>query len=186
MLAGCRSIHWCVPTLTPSPSHRLSERMTPTPFEALREVVRPEWIDANGHLNMGYYVVAFDLATDAWLDHIGLTPAERDRSGATTFTLESHVNYLREVKEADPLRFTTRLLAYDAKRIHYFHEMHHATGGFLAATNELMSLHVSLATRRAAPMAEDVLARLAEVLSEHETLPMPSQVGRRIGLDAKP
>ena len=160
--------------------------MTPTPFDAHRGVVRAEWIDANGHLNMGYYVVAFDLATDAWLDHIGLTEAERVRSGATTFTLESHVNYLREVKEADALRFTTRLLAFDAKRIHYFHEMHHATEGYLAATNELMSLHVNLATRRAAPMAEDVLARLADVLSVHETLPMPSQVGRRIGLDAKP
>ena len=160
--------------------------MTSAPFDVHRDVVRPEWIDANGHLNMGYYVVAFDLATDAWLDHIGLTAAERDRSGVTTFTLESHVNYLREVKEGDPLRFTTRLLAYDAKRIHYFHEMHHATGGYLAATNELMSLHVNLEARRAAPMAEDVLARLAEVLSVHETLPMPSQVGRRIGLGAKP
>ena len=160
--------------------------MTSAPFDVHRDVVRPEWIDANGHLNMGYYVVAFDLATDAWLDHIGLTAAERDRSGVTTFTLESHVNYLGEVKEGDPLRFTTRLLAYDAKRIHYFHEMHHATGGYLAATNELMSLHVNLEARRAAPMAEDVLARLAEVLSVHETLPMPSQVGRRIGLDAKP
>ena len=159
--------------------------MTSTPFDAHRGVVRPEWIDANGHLNMGYYVVAFDLATDAWLDHIGLTAAERDRSGATTFTLESHVNYLREVKEADPLRFTTRLLAFDAKRIHYFHEMHHATEGYLAATNELMSLHVNLETRRAAPMAADVLARLADVLSVHDGLPVPSQVGRRIGLDAK-
>ena len=129
-------------------------------------------------------MVAFDRATDTWLDHIGLTAAERDRSGVTTFTLESHVNYLREVKEADPLRFTTRLLAFDAKRIHYFHEMLHATEGFLAATNELMSLHVKLATRRAAPMAPEVLARLADVLSRHDTLPVPPQVGRRIGLDS--
>ena len=56
--------------------------------------------------------------------------------------------------------------------------------GFLAATNELMSLHVSLETRRAGPMSADVLARLADVLSVHETLPVPPQVGRRIGLDA--
>ena len=160
--------------------------MTPAPFDAHRDVVRPEWIDANGHLNMGYYVVAFDFATDSWLDHIGLTASERTRSGATTFTLESHVNYLREVKEADPLRFTTRLLAFDAKRIHYFHEMHHATEGYLAATNELMSLHVNLGTRRAAPMAATVLARLADVLTLHQSLSVPPQVGRRIGLDAKP
>jgi len=158
--------------------------VTSAPFDEHRDVVRPEWIDDNGHFNMGYYVVAFDLATDAWLDHIGLSASERAQSGATTFTLESHVNYLRELREAAPLRFTTRLLAFDQKRIHYFHEMFHATEGFLAATNELMSLHVKLATRRGAPMAPEVLARLADVLSLHETLPLPPQVGRRIGLDS--
>ncbi len=62
---------------------------------------------------------------------------------------------MREVGEGDPLRFTTRLLGWDAKRIHYFHEMYHATEGYLAATNELMSLHVSQETRRAAPMAPE-------------------------------
>ncbi len=159
--------------------------MTATLFDEHRDVVRPEWIDENGHFNMGYYVVAFDRATDAWLDHIGLTATERESNGVTTFTLESHVNYLRELHENAPLRFTTRLLAFDQKRIHYFHEMFHETEGFLAATNELMSLHVNLATRRGGPMAEDVLARLADILSRHETLPVPPQVGRRIGLDAK-
>ena len=52
----------------------------------------------------------------------------------------------------------------------------------MAATNELMSLHVNLAKRRAAPMAADVLVRLGDVLTLHETLPVPDQVGRRIGL----
>ncbi len=158
--------------------------MASAPFDGHRDVVRPEWIDDNDHLNMGYYVVAFDRATDTWLDHIGLTASERTRSGVTTFTLESHVNYLRDLRVAAPLRFTTRLLGFDTKRIHYIHEMYHATEGFLAATNELMSLHVSLSTRRAEPMSADVLARLADVLSLHETLPVPPQVGRRIGLDA--
>ncbi len=160
--------------------------MTSAPFDAYRAVVRPEWIDDNGHLNMGYYVVVFDSATDAWLDYVGLSASENARTGVSTFTLESHVNYLREVREAAPLRFTTRLLGFDAKRIHYFHEMHHATDGYLAATNELMSLHVSRATRRAAPMAAEVLTRLADVLSQHQTLPVPPQVGRRIGLDMRP
>ena len=172
--------------MTPAPFDATPLDVTPSdaaPFDVHRDVVRPEWIDANGHFNMGYYVVAFDMATDTWLDYIGLTASERAQSGVTTFTLESHVNYLRELREGAPLRFTTRLLAFDEKRIHYFHEMHHATEGFLAATNELMSLHVSLATRRSAPMAANVLARLADILSVHETLPVPPRVGRRIGLD---
>ena len=37
----------------------------PAPFDRYRTVVRPEWIDHNGHMNMGFYLVVFDLATDA-------------------------------------------------------------------------------------------------------------------------
>jgi acyl-CoA thioester hydrolase len=155
------------------------------PFDEFRAVVRPDWIDDNGHLNMGYYVVVFDQATDAWLAHIGLGPEDRARMGVTTFTLESHVCYLREVLEGTPLAFTTRLLGFDQKRIHYVHEMRHGDEGFVAATNELMSLHVSRTTRRSAPMAPEVLARLDAVMGLHEAVPIPAQVGRRMGLDAK-
>jgi acyl-CoA thioester hydrolase len=133
------------------------------PFDAYRDVVRPEWIDHNQHMNMGYYLVVFDFATD-----------------------ETHLTYHREVRAADPLRFTTQLLAYDPKRIHYFHAMYHATEGYLAATNELMSLHVSLATRRASPMAPPVLSRLAAIQNAHDPLTRPVQVGRTIGLANRP
>jgi acyl-CoA thioester hydrolase len=155
-------------------------------FDEYRNHVRPEWIDYNDHFNMGYYVVVFDLATDAWLEHIGLGETHKREQGVTTFTLESHVNYLRELRSGDPLRFTTQLLDFDEKRIHYIHQMSHAGEGFLAATNELMSLHVSDTTRRAAPMEAGVQSRLAEVRSEHAKIPLPSQVGRRIGLHEKP
>ncbi len=155
-------------------------------FDEYRDVVRPEWIDENQHMNMGYYVVVFDFATDAWLDHIGLDAGHKMENQVTTFTLESHVTYLRELREGDPLRFTTQLLGFDAKRIHYVHRMYHAEAGFLAATNELMSLHLSQATRRSAPMAEHVQARLALIERAHRELPIPHQVGRVIGLTARP
>ena len=86
----------------------------------------------------------------AW---VGLDDAHRREHDVTTFCLEAHVTYHREVRSGDPLRFTTVLLGHDAKRLHYIHAMYHATEGFLASTNELMSLHVSQATRGAAPMA---------------------------------
>jgi acyl-CoA thioester hydrolase len=137
-------------------------------------------------MNMGYYLVVFDLATDAWFGYVGLDETHRAAHQVTTFCLEAHVTYHREVKEGDPLRFTTRLLDHDAKRIHYFHEMHHATEHYLAATNELMSLHVSERTRRGAPMAPVIRERLARIQAVHATLPRPPQVGRRIGLGASP
>lgn len=156
------------------------------PFDAYRDVVRPEWIDHNAHMNMGYYLVVFDLATDAFLAWAGLDAAHRAAHDVTTFCLEAHVTYHREVRAGDPLRFTTLLLGHDAKRIHYIHAMYHATEGYLAATNELMSLHVSRRTRRGAGMAPDVLERLARIQAAHDALPRPPQAGRRIGLDARP
>jgi acyl-CoA thioester hydrolase len=158
----------------------------PAPLDVYRDVVRPEWIDHNGHMNVGYYLVVFDFATDAWMAFVGLDAAHRRERHITTFCLEAHVTYVREVGEGDLLRFTTRLLAWDARRIHYLHEMYHATEGYLAATNELMSLHVSQETRRAAPMAPEIQAFLARVEKAHAALPPSPHVGRVMGLRARP
>ena len=156
------------------------------PLDRYRDVVRPEWIDHNQHMNMGYYLVVFDYATDEFFAWVGLDAAHRAARAITTFCLEAHVTYHREVRAGDPLRFTTRLLAHDDKRIHYLHAMYHADEGWLAATNELMSLHVSRATRRAAAMAPEILARLAAIRRAHDALPWPPQAGRAIGLGNKP
>jgi len=156
----------------------------PSPFDQYLSHVRPEWIDHNGHMNMGYYLVVFDFATDRWLDFLGFTRSHRARARITTFALEGHITYHREVRGGDRLRFTTRLIDHDAKRIHYFHEMHHADQGYLAATNELLSLHVSLETRRATPIAPEIQQKLARVQARHDALPPAPQIGRVIGLGA--
>ncbi|MGE5442037.1 MAG: thioesterase family protein, partial [Bacteroidota bacterium] len=36
------------------------------------EVVRPEWVDYNGHMNVAFYVLVFDHATDATVDRLML------------------------------------------------------------------------------------------------------------------
>jgi len=156
------------------------------PLDVYRDTVRPEWIDQNRHMNVGYYLVVFDFATDAWMAFIGLGAAHRRDRQITTFCLEAHLTFVREVAGGDPLRFTTRLLGWDAKRIHYCHEMYHATEGYLSATNELMSLHVSQETRRASPMAPEVQELLARVEKAHAALPPSPHVGRVIGLRSRP
>ena len=103
----------------------------------------------------------------------------------TTFTLESHTCFLREVREGDLLRFKTLLLGFDSKRIHYIHEMYHDEKGYLAATNELMSLHVGLDTRRATPMHASIQSRLESLLELHVSVERPPQAGRRIELSRK-
>lgn len=154
-----------------------------SPLLALhREVVPPEWIDYNGHMNMAYYLLAFDHASDRLFDLLDLGMAYRQRANHGLFTLETHATYERELRLGDPITFTTQLLDYDAKRIHYFHCMHHAAEGYLAATNELICLHVDLSARRAAPLPAEALARLEGVMAAHRGLPRPPQAGRVIGI----
>jgi acyl-CoA thioester hydrolase len=154
------------------------------PLALHREAVRAEWIDYNGHMNVAYYVLVFDHATDAFLDHLGLDGAYRAESGCSTFALESHLTYERELAEGDPLEITTQLLDFDERRIHFFHRMLHAGEGYLAATTELLSLHVDLGRRRAEPMSQSVLARLRVLGKAHARLPRPPQAGRAVGLRA--
>lgn len=157
---------------------------TPQPFAAARTVVRPEWIDHNGHMNVGYYHVAFDQAADDFFLWFGLTPEIRQAHGSSTFALESHLHFHREVRLGDPLRFESRLIDVDAKRIHFYSEMYHATEGFLAATYESLSIHMDMRTRKTAPMPEPLAKRLAEVLAEHRQLPRPWQLGHVISTKA--
>lgn len=152
----------------------------PAPFSAATAVVLPEWIDNNGHMNVGYYHVIFDIAAGPFFHFLGLGREYRQRTGASTFALESHLNFLREVKEGDPLRFEARLLDYDHKRIHFYQEMFHGTEGYLAASYESVSVHMNFALRRTSPMPETLIAHLAEVKSAHAVLPRPWQVGHAI------
>ena len=152
------------------------------PPELHREVIRPEWCDYNGHMNLAFYVLVFDHATDALWDMLGIGLDYRNRTDNSTFTVESHITYDREVLEGDEIRCTTQLLGFDDKRIHYFHRMYHAGDGYLASTTELLGVHVDLTVRRVAPMPPDVQARLGETMEAHRGFGPPEQAGRVIGL----
>lgn len=149
----------------------------PSPFAGASAVVLPEWIDHNGHMNVGYYHIAFDQAASPFIRFLGLTPEYRATHGVTAFALESHISFLREVKAGDHLRFEARLLDHDAKRFHYFQEMYHVYAGYLAATHESVSIHIDMRARRSAPMSTALQQRMAAVLAIHRALPRPPQVG---------
>jgi acyl-CoA thioester hydrolase len=129
----------------------------PITFET---VVKPQWIDHNGHMNVGYFVVAFDEATDAVYERWGIGMDYPQTSGCSVFTLGMNVDYLAELFEGDPLRIETLLVDHDHKRIHYFHRMFHRGTNQLAATNECLCMNVDLTTRKSAPFPAAVMERL--------------------------
>jgi acyl-CoA thioester hydrolase len=151
-----------------------------TPYASARAVVLPAWIDHNGHMNVGYYHVAFDIASEPFFEWLGLTPTLRREQASSTFALESHLHYHREVREGDRLRFEARLIDADSKRLHFFQTMHHADQGYLAATFETLSIHMDMRVRRPAPMPAVMAERVQSVLAAHRALPRPWQVGHVI------
>lgn len=158
-------------------------RMTiDAPLILHRSIVKPDWLDYNGHMNEAYYVLVFSHATDDFMDFAGLDESYRARANASIYTLESHVVYLLEAGEGAKLTVETQLIGYDAKRFHLFHAMRHGDGGDLLATGEHMLLHVDMSGPRSAPFPPDIAARLAEIDAAHGRLPRPDQAGRSIAL----
>jgi acyl-CoA thioester hydrolase len=155
------------------------------PLDLHRDVVRPEWIDLNGHMNVGFYVVAFDKATDTFFEQLGVAWAYVEHKLGLTFVLEAHVTYDREVLLNMPLRITTQILDHDEKRVHFFHSMFHAEEGWLASTNELVAMHIGYETRRSAPWLPETKRRLDLLAAAHKELPWPNKAGRLISLRKK-
>jgi acyl-CoA thioester hydrolase len=154
----------------------------PAPIESSVMTVEPQWIDYNGHLNMAYYNVLFDRAVDEVYETLGIGPSYLKRANHSTMTAEVHVRYLREIHEGTPVRVRFQLIDYDAKRMHYFEELVHATEGWLSATSENMTLHIDMAAKKVAPWPADVTERLARIKAVHSRLPLPDGAGRRIGM----
>jgi acyl-CoA thioester hydrolase len=142
---------------------------------AWSEAVRPEWVDYNGHLSEAYYVLVFGHATDAVMDAVGLDAAYRERTGASLFTGEAHVRYLEQVGQADQIEVRSSLVGASPKVLWIWHEM--VVAGSVRATEEILGVHVDVASGRPTSLPPEVREAVEAVLEQP-----PQQAGRRIEL----
>lgn len=147
-----------------------------------RCTIGSEWVDFNGHLRDGYYMVLFSSAVDALMDMAGLNEAGRASTGHSWFTLEAHINYLHEVKQGAAVEVRLQLLGLDAKRLHLALGLYPAGGTQLLALTEQMLLNVEIAGPRGAAFVPAVAAYLQPLAALHAQLPRPAQVGRVMAL----
>ncbi len=148
-----------------------------------RDTVKAEWTDYNGHLRDAFYMLIYSLATDAFMDSIGLDNAGRQARKRSLFTLEAHINFLREVKEGAAVRVDATIIGIDKKRIHLYMEMFDEHADAPVSAFEQMLLHVDTSsTPKSASFDADVMTKL-ESLIETAT-DKPAYAGRVIGLPA--
>jgi acyl-CoA thioester hydrolase len=152
------------------------------PYELSGGEVKPEWIDYNGHMNLAYYIVLFDQATDALFDELDLGLDYRRTRNLGTFVAETHTRYERELLVGEQVRVGVQILAVDDKRMHLSHEMFRLKDGLRSATLESMFLHVDLVARRVMPYPPDLKARVDAAAAVHARLPRPDWIGRRVSM----
>ena len=145
--------------------------------------VPADWIDYNGHMNLAYYVMAFDQALDGLLDEtLGIGPALVREIGQGPFVLQNHLHYLSELLEGDPYVVRFLLLDADEKRLHIAGMMHRADNDTLVAVMEQVILNVDHEARRAVPYPDWAQGRIQALLEAQRRLPRPEQIGKPIGL----
>lgn len=150
-------------------------------FTIYRDTVKPEWVDYNGHLRDAFYMLIYSLATDAFMDRIGLDDATRRARHRTIYTLEAHVNFLREIKEGAQVRIEALVLAHDAKRVHLYMEMFEGESQEPVSASEQMLLHIDTSAEpKATAFDEDIAGRIAACCTSDAS--EARYAGRVIGL----
>ena len=142
--------------------------------------VQDEWLDFNGHMNVGFYGVAADKISDHYFDYLEIGEAYRARTNNSFFTVESHFTYQAELLKDEAYTAHCGLLDFDAKRLHFYTAMY-KLDGTLAATAEWMHLHMDMNERVVAAMPEDSLAFLTTVQAFEGKTPVHADIRRVIG-----
>jgi acyl-CoA thioester hydrolase len=156
----------------------------PAPFVWSDLKVLPEWVDENNHMNVAFYLKAFDDAFYGVYRAWGMDFAEVQRRGYTTFAAENHITYQGELFLDDAFSVETILLDFDRKRIGWFNTMRKADGS-IAATCEWLLLFVNFHERRVATMPDEFFDALAAIKEAHDRLPRPAEAGRGIAIGNK-
>lgn len=137
-------------------------------FCGFEGVVGKDWIDANGHMNVGWYDSVFDTAESRLFEAFGVNEGYILRNRQGMFRIEKTIRYERELLLGDRIRIECRIAAFNGKALLHVHELLNVTRGGRAARAEYASLHVDLGTRKVAPISDRAVAEaLADLARSH-------------------
>lgn len=148
--------------------------------ETFSGCVEEAWIDLNQHMNMGYYLVVFDLATANFYRDLNIGGVCHLEDGHTIFSIESRICYRKELRLGEAFVIHSQLLGYDHNKVHYLHKMLTADDLELVAMNECMSINVDERSRKSTAFNDASVAGLRRARFEDEGLEMDPWVGQSL------
>lgn len=151
-----------------------------------RTELAPEWIDYNGHLRDAFYTLIVSYASDALMDRLGMDAAYRGRTHNTLYTVEMHTHFLREVKKTDTVFVNVRILGADQKRIHAAFDVIRDGDAIVAASIEMMLLHVHQGeTAATTPFPPEIASAITKLTAATASSPEVGPGSRRMELPRK-
>ena len=127
-----------------------------------------DWTDYNGHMNVAYYVLIFDLfGAEILMNRFDMGEESAKTSKKSTMVVESHITYNQEVKEGDEVDVNLLFFDHDKKRLQYKLEMIHKEKKFLVSTIETLSLYVDLNQRKVAEFEDEKIKLMDQYIQEN-------------------
>ena len=145
------------------------------------ETVLEQWIDYNGHMNVGFYTMAFDRTIDFFLENeLGIGPSYVKLEKQGPYSLQANYHYLKELKLEETFYSKIFLLDFDSKRMHLVLEMVESTFEKKVAVCETLLMNVNLILRKSTPYPDWVLDRLDAYRLKCVNTLVPQEVGKPI------
>ena len=107
-----------------------------------------EWTDYNGHMNLSYYILVFDIGAEVILSKFKMGEHSAKTTKKSTMVVETHTTYNQEVKESDEVDVFISYFDHDNKRLLYKLEMYDKAKNTLSATTEILALYIDLNIRK--------------------------------------
>ena len=127
-----------------------------------------DWTDYNGHMNVAYYVLIFDLfGAEILMNKFQMGEDSAKSSKKSTMVVESHITYNQEVKEGEEVDINLIFFDHDKKRLHYKLEMIHREKKYVASTIEVLSLYVDLDQRKVSEFEDEKVKIMDQYIKEN-------------------
>ena len=144
--------------------------------------VPADYIDENGHMNIGRYLQLGGTAL--WhrcQRELGMPEDYIERRGFSTFTAEHHLTYHSELLLGDDVSVRIRLVGRSDKVLHAVCLIVDDTHRRLACTMETTAVHIDMAQRRPAPFPDDVATLIDDALAADDR-PWPVPLSGAMGV----
>ena len=128
-----------------------------------------DWTDYNGHMNVAYYVLIFDIyGAEKLMSDFKMGEHSAKTTNKSTMVVESHITYNQEIKEGDEVDVNLTYFDHDKKRLQYKLEMIHKSKKYVASTIEVLALYVDLQQRKVSEFEKEKIKIMQEYIEKNK------------------